>query len=160
MNQTEQFQLNQWEKSDRIMMEDFNADNAKTEQVLADHSATLAEQAALIAKCGNCKIVCGSYTGSGHYGNNSKNTLSFDHKPMLVFVQEKNYVDSSVDYHLRMVRDSVWSNGKADNYRFAQTVSWGDKSVSWYSASGTNAEMQFNKSSAVYTYVALLAADE
>ena len=156
MEQTQNYQLNLWEGEDRILREDFNADNMKTEQALAE----VAEQAAMVSKCGNCKIVCGSYTGSGHYGSNSKNTLSFDHKPMLVFVQEKNYVDSSVDYHLRMVRDSVWSNGKADNYRFAQTVSWGDKSVSWYSASGTNAEMQFNKSSAVYTYVALLAADE
>lgn len=36
MNKTEKYQLNQWEKTDRIMMEDFNADNAKLEAALAD----------------------------------------------------------------------------------------------------------------------------
>jgi hypothetical protein len=28
-NHTENYQLSQWERSDRILMEDFNADNAK-----------------------------------------------------------------------------------------------------------------------------------
>ena len=36
MNKTEKYQLNQWEKTDRIMMEDFNEDNAKLEAALAD----------------------------------------------------------------------------------------------------------------------------
>lgn len=34
MQKTTNFGLNQWEKTDRIMMEDFNADNAKTEEAL------------------------------------------------------------------------------------------------------------------------------
>lgn len=34
MQKTNSFNLNQWEKSDRIMMEDFNADNAKLEAAL------------------------------------------------------------------------------------------------------------------------------
>ena len=35
MKQTSNFQLNQWEKTDRIQMEDFNADNLKTDAALA-----------------------------------------------------------------------------------------------------------------------------
>lgn len=35
MQQTEHYQLNQWELSDRIRMEDFNADNAKIAAALA-----------------------------------------------------------------------------------------------------------------------------
>lgn len=35
MQQTEQFKLNQWQKDDRILMEDFNADNLKIETALA-----------------------------------------------------------------------------------------------------------------------------
>lgn len=35
MQQTEQYQLNQWELADRVRMEDFNADNAKLETALA-----------------------------------------------------------------------------------------------------------------------------
>ena len=34
MNQTANYQLNQWEKPDRILMEDFNADNAKIDAAL------------------------------------------------------------------------------------------------------------------------------
>ena len=49
MTKTTNYQLNQWAKSDRIMMEDFNADNQKLD-------------AALAAKC---EAVCGSYTGDG-----------------------------------------------------------------------------------------------
>lgn len=35
MKQTDQYGLNQWELSDRIQMEDFNADNAKIDTALA-----------------------------------------------------------------------------------------------------------------------------
>lgn len=35
MRKTDQYQLNQWELSDRVRMEDFNADNAKLEAALA-----------------------------------------------------------------------------------------------------------------------------
>ena len=34
MQKTQNFQLNQWEKTDRIMMEDFNSDNARLEAAL------------------------------------------------------------------------------------------------------------------------------
>lgn len=36
MKQTENYQLNQWEAGDRILMADFNNDNAKIEAALAD----------------------------------------------------------------------------------------------------------------------------
>ena len=34
MNKTANFQLNQWEKTDRILMDDFNADNAKIDAAM------------------------------------------------------------------------------------------------------------------------------
>lgn len=39
MNQTPNYQLNQWDKTDRIRMEEFNADNAKIEAALAQEAA-------------------------------------------------------------------------------------------------------------------------
>ena len=42
MNKTPNYQLNQWDKSDRIQMEDFNADNAKIEAALAQEAAARA----------------------------------------------------------------------------------------------------------------------
>lgn len=35
MNKTTNYQLNQWEKTDRILMDDFNADNTRLESVLS-----------------------------------------------------------------------------------------------------------------------------
>lgn len=44
MAETGNYQLNQWEKTDRIQMEDFNADNVKTDQALAALQAEKANQ--------------------------------------------------------------------------------------------------------------------
>lgn len=44
MNTTEHYQLNQWEGSDRIMREDFNADNRKTEEALTELAETVAQK--------------------------------------------------------------------------------------------------------------------
>ena len=47
MNKTANFQLTQWEKTDRIMMEDFNRDNAAIDTALkANADAVAAETAA------------------------------------------------------------------------------------------------------------------
>ena len=48
-NRTDNYALSQWERSDRILMEDFNADNAKIDAALkagADARTTLAGQVA------------------------------------------------------------------------------------------------------------------
>lgn len=44
LNTTEHYQLNQWEGSDRIMREDFNADNRKTEEALTELAETVAQK--------------------------------------------------------------------------------------------------------------------
>ena len=47
MNKTANYQLNQWAKSDRVLMDDFNADNAKIDAALkANASAIAAEKTA------------------------------------------------------------------------------------------------------------------
>ena len=48
MTKTTNYQLNQWAKSDRVMMDDFNADNTKIDAALkanADAAAAKAEAA-------------------------------------------------------------------------------------------------------------------
>lgn len=54
MNKTANYNLNQWEKSDRVLMEDFNNDNAKIDAALKE---------AAEAKT----YVIGKYTGTGVY---------------------------------------------------------------------------------------------
>lgn len=46
MNQTEHYKLSQWEKADRIMMDDFNRDNANIDTALAASAAALAAETA------------------------------------------------------------------------------------------------------------------
>ena len=45
MNTTEHYQLNQWDGSDRIMREDFNADNRKTEEALTELAEAMNQKA-------------------------------------------------------------------------------------------------------------------
>ena len=63
MTQTPNFQLNQWSPEDYVRRTDFNADNAKID--------------AALAAAGNCRIVTGSYTGTGTSGVNGQNTLTY-----------------------------------------------------------------------------------
>ena len=46
-NKTQNYQLNQWVKSDQVRMEDFNADNAKIDAALAGLSSEKADKTAL-----------------------------------------------------------------------------------------------------------------
>lgn len=46
MNKTANFQLNQWEKTDRIMMEDFNRDNAAIDTALKSNADKVAAETA------------------------------------------------------------------------------------------------------------------
>ena len=45
LNTTEHYQLNQWDGSDHIMREDFNADNRKTEEALTELAEAMTQKA-------------------------------------------------------------------------------------------------------------------
>ena len=77
MNQTPNYQLNQWDKSDRIMMEDFNADNAKIE-------AALSETMALAQKVPFAVGKLESYDGSKAI------TVDLGRQPQMVIIGNKN----------------------------------------------------------------------
>ena len=49
MTKTTNYQLNQWAKSDRVLMDDFNSDNQKIDAALGE----------------KCSVVFGTYTGDG-----------------------------------------------------------------------------------------------
>ena len=51
--QTEHYGLNQWEARDQVLREEFNADNRKLDEALAQLSASIP------------KLVFGTYTGDG-----------------------------------------------------------------------------------------------
>ena len=148
MTKTTNYQLNQWAKSDRVMMDDFNADNAKIDAALKANADAIAETA---AACGNCRIVYGSYVGNGQYGSSNPKTLTFDGTPLFVALSGR--------YHFFAVKgcsfvQTLSSPSLAD---LSLPLTWDDRSVSWYSTE--NADKQQNLSGTDYFYIALLAAD-
>ena len=68
MTKTTNYQLNQWAKSDRIMMDDFNADNLKIDAAL----------------CSMAQVVLGSYTGDG----TTLRTVELGFTPRAVYVTD------------------------------------------------------------------------
>lgn len=154
MEQTSQYQFSQWAETDRIQREDFNADNFKAEQALsalqAALSAETAARTAALEKCGNCKVVAGTYTGTGSYGYGNRNTLNFNGKPYAVFI--------AGDYQFFAVRGATSAMAFQQSQQDSNlNLTWGDTSLSWCSTA--SAFMQLNSSGQTYYYVALLAVN-
>ena len=138
MKQTTNYQLPQWEETDRIMMKDFNGAMEKIDQGI--HQAAL----------GNCRIVTGTYTGTGEYGQERPNTLTFPEEPLLVII----HGDSGF-YAMPRADRTVVLNGRLSSYA-TLPLTWGDKSLSWFS--GSRADDQLNTEGVTYHYIILLAA--
>lgn len=102
-NFTENYQLSQWVKSDQVLMEDFNTDNAKLDAALkAEADARAAETAALTAALtgkGNCRIEVQTYIGTATAYGTAKR-LTFSARPAFVFIMGQ--------------RDVRWLNGLSD----------------------------------------------
>ena len=105
MNRTENYALTQWEATDRIMMEDFNADNAKIDAALKAEQETrtaavteLTAQLAQKALASDLQglIVTGTYTGTAT-GSNMKVTQTIDlgFQPRFLMVRNASYKGDS-----------------------------------------------------------------
>lgn len=79
MQKTENYQLNQWDKTDRIQMEDFNADNAKIDAAIKEAKDAAAVAAALATS--TSKLHFGTYTGNGA----ESRTISLGFTPKAVY---------------------------------------------------------------------------
>ena len=90
MNKTANYQLNQWVKSDRVLMDDFNADNAKLDAAIkavdtkADGKA--AQSALDAAKATIPKVAAGVCTGNGE--ESQKISLGFTPKAVFLCRQD------------------------------------------------------------------------
>ena len=148
MEHTEYHQLCLWDPEDRILREDFNSDNAKTEAALADLTEA-------VAGCGNCKIVYGSYTGTGNYSSAHPNTLDFSGEPRFIVV-----CDNRIGGLLFMFRPGTIGLGFTGLSAVPGPVNpeWDPKSVSWYSSESAN--QQFNASGRTYSYAGFYGSED
>ena len=152
-NQTANYSLSQWVRSDQVRMEDFNADNAKLDAALKaaeqrsagldakiNTTAAAAEQrsaavaaaaekrsAALDAAKGNCTIEFFSYVGQGRSGMNSPTTITF-RKPPLFFIAFGTYSIGVGSKHSSNVIVTA-----SDNV-FPDQGSWRGNTISFYNS--------------------------
>ena len=158
MQQTSNYQLSQWDAEDRIQREDFNGDNAKIDAALHEAVQQLAEQATAIGKCGNCKIMLGTYTGNGAVGESNPTTLTFpDGVPLIIFIRSEERIGSN-NPNMTLTYGCTWSATFDTDSQSVVFVNWSDNSVQWYSPA-SNTTYQLNVAGRVYRYVALFAAD-
>ena len=167
-NYTRNYNLCQWVKSDKVLMEEFNADNAKIDAAIraVDLRVTglsgdkasqndLDELAALVSghtstlvKKGNCQIYTASYTGNGLYGSANPRTLTFPGKPLLVAVNGEGGFSVMIQ--------GIARSAAAFNTGYPLTVSWSGNSVSWYHDGSAREDPMFNHSGKTYQAIALV----
>ena len=160
MQHTQNYQLSRWEKDDRIMMEDFNADNAKLDAALAakadaeDVTALAETVAALTAGLGsggqNARIAWGTYTGNGTYGSSNARSLTFDFYPMLIVCGSDWFVSSGCS-------PTVFLRGRAKACSecgcYPINVTWSDTGITWYNDQSD--DYMDNEANVAYSYVAI-----
>ena len=146
MNHTTNYQLSQWSRTDQVLMEDFNADNAKLDAALKTHDTALAGLTAAAPHWGNCQIYTTTYTGTGQYGEEHPSTLTFPKKPLLVMITDCGY----------MPRCFLPFN---DYYSYSGTyvtINWSGNTVTWFA---TSTDGQMNYTGRTYYVVAFYAMD-
>ena len=138
MKKTANYGLNLWEKTDRIQMEDFNADNAKIEAALS----------------GIPKIAIGTYTGKGTSGSGNKNSLTFDFAPTIVIISANSTaIGGAGTILLAGQTQNAGASAQYNSYSLELHVSWNGNTVSWYS--DRDAVRQLNLNNTTYHYFAL-----
>lgn len=133
MTRTTNLKLPQFAAGDPIQRLDFNDAFSKIDK-----------------NCGNARITWGSYTGTGNYGANNPNTLSFSFKPQVIFlfstVEPTAY--NSIPVYFILMRPLSRMNLALNH---DGVVTWGDKSVTWYN----DEDYQLNRRGVTYYYIAL-----
>ncbi|WP_298032950.1 hypothetical protein [uncultured Dysosmobacter sp.] len=156
MKQTENYQLTQWEKSDRIQMEDFNRDNAALDAALTAQAAELAAVQAALTKCGNCRVAVTTYTGTGTYGGDTPTTVPFPAKPLAFMIvgplalllARGSDTTAFTAYKNPTQSGSIVSDAK---------LTWTENTVSF--SNSVHERYQMNEKDAVYWVLALYQTD-
>ena len=157
-NQTPNYQLSQWERSDKIQMEDFNADNAKIDAVLGAHAGTLTAHTEALTKLGNCRIEVFDYVGTGTFGQNNPTVLSFSARPVFFLIVNGGsiYYGSGLDETQHAFLGSFYNDA-------FQTFNFTRKEIHWVGSQlrilGEDARRQMNVIDYEYRVFAFYAED-
>ena len=154
MNKTANFQLTQWEKTDRILMEEFNSDNEKIDTALKSNADGVAALQTALASCGNCQIEISTYTGTGTRGEEYPTVITFPKMPTVFFVRGRGtfFAAQGGASEGSLI---VYDSGSAQ-IRDA-LLSWSGNQLSIVSSN--NAKYQLNTDNSLYWVLALYQMD-
>ena len=154
-NYTSNYRLNQWERSDKVLMDDFNADNAKLDAALkAEADARTAATAALAAQValkGNCRMETSRYTGDGTCGADHPTKFSFSGRPAFFIIHGSRSaaLGDGLNSRITLITYSNEQNHSFGAYTLGFT--WTGNQFSLVSE---YAESQLNRANAAYHVVA------
>ena len=137
MKQTQNYHLSQWDKTDRIKMEDFNADNSKIEAALSG----------LKALC-NCRVYSATYVGTGEIPL----VVECPNRPVAVFVKNTDIWGFGIRGN-----GNMWGY-ISNNFVTEPSVIWEDRSLTL----GTNASSptySYNTKDKAYAILILMDAE-
>ena len=141
MNKTTNYNLPQWVESDRLLMEDFNKMTADIDAALTENKTAIE---AVAAAAGNCKVITGTYTGTGTYNKEASAVkLTFAKKPFLLLIAGNDAWACIVN----MQRGHSFY-GTADSRSIG---CYNSGNQYWWLSSG-NAQTQMNNNGATYNY--------
>lgn len=126
MQQTENYQLPQWEATDRVTRADMNAAMSGIDSAIASKTTL--------------RMATSQYTGTGGYGTSSPTTVTFPKRPLFFFVSGSE----------------AWVIGAGSNVfctRGQILSSWSDNAVSYWSQ--LDAKGQCNALNVTYHVTAL-----
>ena len=108
---------------------------------------TVTQHTAALVKAGNCQIYAATYTGTGLYGSDNRNSHTFPHKPVAVFLAGEGIV-----IPLFQGVSSGYRGGAGER---PVNAYWSGNTLQWYAFSAAD---QQNKANTTYHVIALLDA--
>ena len=100
------------------------------------------------------KIATGSYVGTGTYGVDNPNTLTFPFEPKVVFIGYGDTEAVTIRGSFCFVRGAYTAGSTvSSSSSYTVLLEWDGNTVSWYS--GTNQGVQLNATGKTYYYVAI-----
>lgn len=101
-------------------------------------------------------IESGTYKGTGKWGKGNPNSLSFSGKPEIVFIFGYGLDSDGSGFRCVSIINGMHEMDLTNGFGFS-SITWGEKSVSWYiSRSSNGGPFQANQSGETYLYTGVI----
>ena len=99
-------------------------------------------------------IATGSYTGTGTYGSDHPNSLTFEFEPKALCIVEDGQTTEGGILWINPLKHGRALPANTDNSYYCY-LTWSGKTVSWYDIADRNSKYQHNVSGTTYHYIAI-----